>query len=96
MQQVLLLVFEDNQSSLNICRMSLQDELAEIIANHEYELSVVPQTTYLASWTNCFQGGLRSPSSNLRRTLCGIGLQMMQQLTGINFIFYYGVVFFTR
>jgi hypothetical protein len=68
----------------------IQDELAEIIANHEYELSVVPQTTYFASWSNCFHGGLRSPASNLRRTLCGIGLQMMQQLTGINFIFYYG------
>jgi hypothetical protein len=73
----------------------IQDELAEIIANHEYELSVVPQTTYFASWANCFHGGLKSPASNLRRTLCGIGLQMMQQLTGINFIFYYGVVFFT-
>ncbi|TVY42524.1 High-affinity glucose transporter [Lachnellula occidentalis] len=72
----------------------IQDELAEIIANHEYELSVVPQTSYIASWTNCFQGGLSSANSNLRRTLLGIGLQMMQQLTGINFIFYYGVVFF--
>ncbi|TVY16562.1 High-affinity glucose transporter SNF3 [Lachnellula arida] len=72
----------------------IQDELSEIIANHEYELSVVPQTSYMASWTNCFRGGLSSASSNLRRTLLGIGLQMMQQLTGINFIFYYGVVFF--
>ncbi len=72
----------------------IQDELAEIIANHEYELSVVPQLSYIASWTNCFKGGLGKASSNLRRTLLGIGLQMMQQLTGINFIFYYGVVFF--
>ncbi|TVY46140.1 High-affinity glucose transporter [Lachnellula subtilissima] len=72
----------------------IQDELAEIIANNEYELSVVPQTSYMASWTNCFQGGLSNANSNLRRTLLGIGLQMMQQLTGINFIFYYGVVFF--
>lgn len=73
----------------------IQDELAEIIANHEYELSVVPQGSYLASWANCFNGGLSKGSSNLRRTLMGVGLQMMQQLTGINFIFYYGVVFFT-
>jgi sugar porter (SP) family MFS transporter len=72
----------------------IQDELAEIIANHEYELSVVPETSYIASWTNCFKGGLGGANSNLRRTLLGIGLQMMQQLTGINFIFYYGVVFF--
>lgn len=60
----------------------IQDELAEIIANHEYELSVVPQSSYMATWTNCFKGGLKSPASNLRRTLMGIGLQMMQQLTG--------------
>ena len=73
----------------------IQDELAEIIANHEYELSVVPQGSYFSSWANCFKGGLSNGSSNLRRTLMGIGLQMMQQLTGINFIFYYGVVFFT-
>lgn len=72
----------------------IQDELAEIIANNEYELSVIPQTGYFASWTSCFTGGLGSANSNLRRTLLGIGLQMMQQLTGINFIFYYGVVFF--
>jgi MFS family permease len=74
----------------------IQDELAEIIANNEYELSVVPQTSYIAGWTNCFNGSILHASSNLRRTLLGIGLQMMQQLTGINFIFYYGVVFFYR
>jgi len=72
----------------------IQDELAEIIANHEYEMSVVPQTSYIAQWTNCFNGSIMHAHSNLRRTLLGIGLQMMQQLTGINFIFYYGVVFF--
>ncbi|KAK0128825.1 hypothetical protein ONS95_000775 [Cadophora gregata] len=72
----------------------IQDELAEIIANHEYELSVVPETSYLGSWANCFKGDIGRASSNIRRTLLGIGLQMMQQLTGINFIFYYGVVFF--
>ena len=74
----------------------IQDELAEIIANHEYEMSVIPQTTYLGSWANCFKGGLSSGSSNLRRTLLGIGMQAMQQLTGINFIFYFGTVFFTQ
>ncbi len=35
-------------------------------------------------------------SSNLRRTLLGIGMQMMQQLTGINFIFYFGTIFFQQ
>jgi len=74
----------------------IQDELAEIIANHEYEMQVIPQTSYIGGWTNCFKGGLSNGSSNLRRTLLGIGLQAMQQPTGINFIFYFGTVFFTQ
>ena len=74
----------------------IQDELAEIIANHEYEMSIVPQTTYIGGWANCFKGDLSNGSSNLRRTLLGIGMQMMQQLTGINFIFYFGTVFFQQ
>jgi sugar porter (SP) family MFS transporter len=74
----------------------IQDELAEIIANHEYEMSILPQTSYLGSWMNCFSGKLSSPSSNARRTLLGIVMQMMQQLTGINFIFYFGTVFFQQ
>ena len=74
----------------------IQDELAEIIANNEYEKQVIPQTSYIGGWTNCFKGSITKPSSNLRRTLLGIGLQAMQQLTGINFIFYFGTVFFKQ
>jgi sugar porter (SP) family MFS transporter len=74
----------------------VQEELAEIIANHEYEMSVIPQSGYFSSWANCFKGGLRNPSSNLRRTILGTSLQMMQQWTGINFIFYFGTTFFTQ
>jgi sugar porter (SP) family MFS transporter len=74
----------------------IQDELAEIIANHEYEMSIVPQTSYLGSWMACFEGKITSPASNLRRTVLGIFMQMMQQLTGINFIFYFGTVFFQQ
>jgi sugar porter (SP) family MFS transporter len=74
----------------------IQDELAEIIANHEYEMTIIPQTSYLGSWAACFKGGLSNGASNLRRTLLGIGMQMMQQLTGINFIFYFGTVFFQQ
>ena len=73
----------------------IKEELAEIIANHEYELQVVPQTGYWNSWLNCFRGGLTKPSSNLRRTILGTSLQMMQQWTGINFIFYFGTTFLT-
>ncbi|MCJ1274632.1 hypothetical protein MMC21_002429 [Puttea exsequens] len=73
----------------------IQDELAEIIANHEYELQIIPQTTYIGSWANCFRGSVFKGVSNSRRTTVGILMQMMQQLTGINFIFYFGTVFFT-
>lgn len=72
----------------------IQEELAEIIANHEYEMRSVPQTNYLGSWLNCFRGPITNGASNVRRTLLGILLQMFQQLTGVNFIFYFGTVFF--
>jgi sugar porter (SP) family MFS transporter len=72
----------------------VQTELAEIIANNEYELRVVPQGSYWSSWLNCFNGSLFVGSSNLRRTILGTSLQMMQQWTGINFIFYFGTTFF--
>lgn len=74
----------------------VQAELTEIIANHEYEMSVIPQSGYFSSWANCFKGGLRNPASNLRRTILGTSIQMMQQWTGVNFIFYYGTTFFTQ
>ena len=66
----------------------IQEELTEIIANNDYELSVMPGGGYFVSWFNCFRGGLSNPASNLRRTILGTSLQMMQQWTGINFIFY--------
>ena len=72
----------------------VQQELAEIVANHEYELQVIPQGGYFSSWANCFKGGLGHASSNLRRTILGTSLQMMQQWTGVNFIFYFGTTFF--
>lgn len=72
----------------------IQQELAEIVANHEYELKVLPQGSYFNSWLNCFKGSLFNPSSNLRRTILGTSMQMMQQWTGVNFIFYFGTTFF--
>ncbi|KAL8962716.1 MAG: hypothetical protein Q9193_000918 [Seirophora villosa] len=74
----------------------VQYELAEIVANHEYELQVVPQGSYWSSWTNCFKGSLFKSSSNLRRTILGTSMQMMQQWTGVNFVFYFGTTFFTQ
>ncbi|GLI82080.1 hypothetical protein PoHVEF18_010481 [Penicillium ochrochloron] len=67
---------------------AVQAELAEIKANFEYEKQIAS-----TSWADCFKGGL-SPRGNLRRVIAGTCLQMFQQWTGINFIFYYGTTFF--
>ena len=74
----------------------IQQELAEIVANHEYELQVIPQGNYFSSWMNCFSGSLFKANSNLRRTILGTSMQMMQQWTGVNFVFYFGTTFFTQ
>lgn len=57
----------------------IRSELAEIVANHEYEMQAIPQSGYFGSWFNCFRGSLWNPNSNLRRTVLGTSLQMMQQ-----------------
>jgi SP family sugar:H+ symporter-like MFS transporter len=62
---------------------SIQDELAEVKANHDYEMSLGK-----ASYLDCFRDGMR------KRQLTGMALQALQQLTGINFIFYYGTQYF--
>jgi MFS family permease len=58
-------------------------EITEIKANHDYELSLGK-----VSYFDCFKGNL------LKRLLTGCLLQSLQQLTGINFILYYGTQFF--
>ncbi len=57
----------------------IQVEHAEIVANEEYERQLIPSSSWFQSWANCFTGGLWSPKSNLRRTILGTSLQMMQQ-----------------
>ncbi|PSR92312.1 general substrate transporter [Coniella lustricola] len=71
----------------------IQVELAEIVANEEYERQLIPNTTWFGSWANCFKGSLWSGKSNLRRTILGTSMQMMQQWTGVNFIFYFSTSF---
>ncbi|KIW69950.1 hypothetical protein PV04_02262 [Phialophora macrospora] len=63
---------------------ALLEELAEIEANHEYEMAI-GTSSYLA----CFKSPIR------KRLFTGMALQALQQLTGVNFIFYYGTSYFT-
>jgi sugar porter (SP) family MFS transporter len=70
---------------LDITHPALIEELAEIEANHLYELSLGPST-----YKEIFVG---SPHLG-RRVLTASGLQMLQQLSGVNFILYYGTTFF--
>ncbi|KAH7112951.1 general substrate transporter [Dendryphion nanum] len=66
----------------------IKDEMSELIGNYRLEVEHMQ-----SSWMDCFRGGWK-PSSNLRRVLLGVVMQMMQQWTGVNFVFYYGVTFF--
>lgn len=54
----------------------VQAEFAEITSAYAHELSLGAP-----SFAACFKGDM------LKRTLCGIFVQMFQQLTGVNFIF---------
>ena len=64
---------------------ALVEELAEIQANHDYETSLGK-----ASYIDCLKGTLG------KRLITGCLLQSLQQLTGVNFIFYYGTSFFQQ
>jgi SP family sugar:H+ symporter-like MFS transporter len=72
---------------LPIDHAALQEELAEIQANHEYDLAHTANSSYkdFLQWNTLG-----------KRLMTGCGLQALQQLTGCNFIFYYGTSFFTN
>ncbi|GAA6012729.1 hypothetical protein JCM10207_005340 [Rhodosporidiobolus poonsookiae] len=64
---------------------AVAEQYAEIAASVHHVRSL-GGSTYL----DCF----KNTNRNRLRSLTGIGLQAIQQLTGINFIFYYGTTFF--
>ncbi|KAK5706710.1 Plasma membrane low glucose sensor [Elasticomyces elasticus] len=70
---------------LPIDHPSLVEELSEVEANHRYEMSISK-----ASYLDCFKGTVG------KRLATGCLLQGLQQLTGVNFIFYYGTRYFER
>lgn len=49
----------------------IETELAEIVANAEYEASAIPTDTWYSSWAACFSGSVWEAKSNLRRTILG-------------------------
>ncbi|KAK6341507.1 High-affinity glucose transporter rgt2 [Orbilia brochopaga] len=85
---------DDAKKSLSILRRLPADhpeivsEVKEIKANHDYEMTL-GSSSYKVFFSN-------DNSENMRkRLLTGIGIQLLQQLTGANFIFYYGSSFFS-
>ncbi|KGO66506.1 Major facilitator superfamily domain, general substrate transporter [Penicillium italicum] len=79
---------EATKALARLRRMDVEDpailaELAEIQANHEFEMRLGK-----ASYVEIFRGSLA------KRLATGCAVQGLQQLAGVNFIFYYGTTFF--
>ncbi|XBW37447.1 hypothetical protein QEN19_003028 [Hanseniaspora menglaensis] len=76
---------------VSITDTGLLEELVEIKANYEYETSLSTNGGIL----DCFRDSPTRYKQRLR-LFTAITLQFFQQLSGINFIFYYGVSFFQK
>ncbi|MBW0516741.1 hypothetical protein O181_056456 [Austropuccinia psidii MF-1] len=73
--------------------LSLPVDSPQVLAEYtEVNEALKAEGTFGKSgYLECFKSG---PSKHRLRTLTGMALQALQQLTGINFIFYYGTTFF--
>jgi MFS transporter, SP family, sugar:H+ symporter len=75
-------------TSLPVDDPEVRSELDEIHLNLKHEEEIGAK-----SYMDCF----RNSDNRIRfRTLTGISIQAWQQLTGVNFIFYFGTTFFTN
>ncbi|KAI0708858.1 MFS monosaccharide transporter [Cerioporus squamosus] len=77
---------KDDAAARSLSRLTVQTELHDIRAALEEEMKLGE-----SSYVDCFKPG---HNKIILRTLSGIFIQAWQQLTGINFIFYYGTTFF--
>ncbi|KFZ23598.1 hypothetical protein V502_01925 [Pseudogymnoascus sp. VKM F-4520 (FW-2644)] len=66
---------------------TLKEELNVIVANYEHEL-----TLGKTSWLEC----ISKAGSQRKRLFTGCAVMALSQLSGINFIFYYGTQFFNN
>ncbi|CAI8496334.1 unnamed protein product [Hanseniaspora opuntiae] len=69
----------------------LLEELVEVKANYDYEMSFITNGGIL----DCFRSSPTRYKQRLR-LFTAVTLQFFQQLSGINFIFYYGISFFQK
>ncbi|GAA5915374.1 hypothetical protein JCM8208_007693 [Rhodotorula glutinis] len=86
---------KDEAAQRSLARILAADPDSDVVASEYAEIAAsvhhvrsLGSTTYL----DCF----RNTNRNRLRTFIGISLQALQQLVGINFIFYYGTTFFQR
>ncbi|KAH0613671.1 uncharacterized protein H6S33_005557 [Morchella sextelata] len=82
---------EDARKSLTLLHkddvdFSVESEIAFLKAT----ITEQEELNKSSTWADCFRG------TNLRRTLLAILIQVMQQFTGVSFIFNYGTVFFSQ
>ncbi|BGP42994.1 Plasma membrane low glucose sensor [Rhodotorula kratochvilovae] len=84
---------KDEAAQRSLARILAADPDSDVVAEQYAEIAAsvhhvrsLGSTSYL----DCF----KNTNRNRLRSLIGIGLQMFQQLVGINFIFYYGTTFF--